>query len=192
MGAEFCSQWRGNAAAPTAVQQAGRDRGRLPPPHARSPSITRMSIGTITSDGMIKVSYLKGGTLGTNRRILYRTAASGQPFCLAGPRAGVGARQRDDGLCAQVEPEQRQRPAVDGVADAAFVAACRRPCTCNWPRRTARYDSAELMAVRPILELQQRWSRIPAPGELLIESAKSTTATTPSSIRWPAGWCMKG
>jgi ATP-dependent Lhr-like helicase len=34
------------------------------------------------------------------------------------------------------------------------------------------YDTPEMAAVRPLLELQRQWSRIPAPGELLIERTK--------------------
>jgi ATP-dependent Lhr-like helicase len=39
--------------------------------------------------------------------------------------------------------------------------------------RRGLYRGAEMEAVRPILELQRRWSRIPAAGELLIERVKT-------------------
>lgn len=35
--------------------------------------------------------------------------------------------------------------------------------------RRGIFDGPEMLALRPILDVQSRWSRIPAPGELLIE-----------------------
>jgi len=39
--------------------------------------------------------------------------------------------------------------------------------------RKGRFDGAEMEAVRPILELQAKWSRLPAPDELLIERVRT-------------------
>jgi ATP-dependent helicase Lhr and Lhr-like helicase len=39
--------------------------------------------------------------------------------------------------------------------------------------RRGEYADAEMRAVRPLLELQRAWSRIPSPDELLIESLRS-------------------
>ncbi len=133
----------------------------------------RMSIGTITSDGMIKVSYLKGGALGTIEESFIARLRPGDRFVFAGRvlelvlvkemTAYVRKSNRSSGSVPQWMGSRMQLSSQLAGAVRVQLAAA----------RAGRYDSAELLAVRPILELQRRWSRIPAPGELLIESAKT-------------------
>lgn len=133
----------------------------------------RMSIGTITSDGMLKVSYLKGGALGTIEESFIARLRPGDRFVFAGRvlelvlvkemTAYVRKSNRSSGSVPQWMGSRMQLSSqLAGAVRVQLAAAL-----------AGRYDSAELMAVRPLLNLQQRWSRIPAPGELLIESAKT-------------------
>lgn len=133
----------------------------------------RMSIGTITSDSMIKVKYLRGGSLGSIEESFIARLKPGDRFVFAG-RILELVRVKE--MTAYVRKAKGSRgivprwmgsrmPLSSQLAGAVRVELA--------DARAGHFGSPELMAVRPILDLQARWSHIPAPGELLIEAAKS-------------------
>lgn len=133
----------------------------------------RMSIGTITSDGMLKVSYLKGGSLGSIEESFITRLRPGDRFVFAGRvlelvlvKEMTAYVRKASGASGNVPHWMGSRmPLSSQLAGAVRVQLA--------AARAGRYDSPELAAVRPILALQARWSHIPAPGELLIESTRS-------------------
>ena len=133
----------------------------------------RMSIGTIVSDAQITVQYLRGGVLGSVEESFVARLTPGMRFFLAGtplefvrvrdmrvwvrraPNArGAIPRWMGSRLPLSEELSERLRRRLGEVAD-------------------GRYRGAEVEALRPLLEIQRKWSAIPRANELLIERLKS-------------------
>lgn len=145
--------------------------------HVASPRVARlhrMQIGTITSDGMLGVRFLRGGMLGQVEEAFLARLRPGDAFVFAGRRLQL-SRIHDmtawvrlaKGGATQVPRWLGGRLPLSGrLADAVREELDRA--------RASRGDEPpEVAALRPLLDLQQRWSRIPAPGELLIELVKT-------------------
>ncbi|RZI83895.1 MAG: ligase-associated DNA damage response DEXH box helicase [Rubrivivax sp.] len=135
----------------------------------------RMSVGTIVSDANLKVSYLRGPVLGTVEESFIARLRPKDCFLFAGRLLEL---VRVHEMTAYVRLAKGQRPAVprwnggkmpmsSELADAmleelAEVAA--RPEGPHGP---------EIDALMPLLAVQQRWSALPTPGTVLVESLKS-------------------
>jgi ATP-dependent Lhr-like helicase len=133
----------------------------------------RMAIGTIVSDAMITVQYQNGANLGLVEEAFVARLKTGDRFVLAG-KVVEFVRVRD--LKAQV------RRASSGQGVVPRWAGGRLPLSGELARavrekldaaRVGVFDGPELTALRPILELQARWSRIPAANELLVERVRT-------------------
>jgi ATP-dependent helicase Lhr and Lhr-like helicase len=133
----------------------------------------RMSIGTITGDATLQVQYLKGAKLGSIEESFVSRLKPGDSFTLGG-KVLEFVRVRD--MTVWVRRAKRKQGIVprwyggnlpisdqlsEGIREQLNKA------------RLGNYDSAELLAIRPILDLQTKWSRLPAPDELLIERVKT-------------------
>lgn len=132
----------------------------------------RMSIGTITSDAAMTVQYLSGGRLGTVEESFLSRLRPGDRFVFAGRTLELEAvrdmtayvrRARGGGLIPRwmggrlplsTELAAAMRERLDEAGRGLFVGP-------------------EMAAVRPLLELQARWSAIPARDELLVERLAS-------------------
>lgn len=133
----------------------------------------RMSIGTITSDPLIQVKYLRGKHLGNINESFISRLSPGDRFIFAGrvlefirvremtayvrrAKGSAGAIPRWTGTTLPLSPElgvavrRKLADAADGI-----------------------FEGPEMLAVKPILALQQKWSRIPALDELLVERLKT-------------------
>ena len=129
----------------------------------------RMAIGTITSDAAVEVRYLKGGRLGTVEESFVSRMKPGDTFIFAGrPLTLVKLWEmkawvrRAKGKVTGVPRWSGGRMPLSGE----LAAAVREKLHAA---RDGDYDGPEMSAVRPILELQAQWSRIPGRDELLIE-----------------------
>jgi ATP-dependent helicase Lhr and Lhr-like helicase len=141
-----------------------------------SPAIAkrhRMSIGTITSDGMLQVKYQQGSTLGSIEEAFIGRLKPGDAFVFAGRTLEL-ALVKD--MTAYVRRAKRasgvvphwyggRLPLSSQLADAVRLRLA--------AAELGIYDTPEMTAVQPLLELQRRWSRLPVPGELLIERTKT-------------------
>lgn len=133
----------------------------------------RMSIGTILSDATLKVQFIRGPAIGYVEEAFIARLQRGDKFTLGGRvlefdrvremtawvrlargRQGIVPRWYGGGLPLSAELTAAVRDKLDQA-------------------RNNFYDAPEMQAVRPILELQAKWSRIPAPDELLIERVKT-------------------
>jgi ATP-dependent Lhr-like helicase len=129
----------------------------------------RMSMGTIVSDAQITVQYLRGQRLGSVEESFIARLRPGDRFTFAGKPLEF-VRVRD------MRAWVRRAPNVQGVIprwmgsrlplSGELAAAIRRRLD-EAQRGIFRGD--EMEALRPILEVQARWSHIPARDELLIE-----------------------
>ena len=133
----------------------------------------RMTIGTIVSDGQIIVRYLRGNALGSIEESFIARLKPGDHFTFAGLPLEL-VRVRD------MQAWVRRATTVKGtiprwggtrlpISDA--LASALRERLGELAR--GEYRGPEVEAVRPILDVQGKWSRIPSPGTLLIEQVKS-------------------
>ena len=138
-------------------------------PDAFIAKLHRMSIGTITSDSAMAVRVLRGPMLGTIEESFIGRLKPGAKFSFAGHALEL-IRVRD--MTAYV----RRTNKFSGVVpqwmggkmplSSQLAKVVRRKLS---EARRGKFTGREMRAVRPVLEIQNRWSRIPEPDELLIE-----------------------
>ncbi|MGI9015354.1 MAG: ligase-associated DNA damage response DEXH box helicase [Phycisphaerales bacterium] len=129
----------------------------------------RMSIGTITSDTAVRVRYARGSMLGTIEESFIERLRPGDRFAFAG-RVLELVRYRD--LTATVRNATRTSgtvPRWNGGRSPLSTELARAIRARLDQARHDIFDCSEMQLVRPLLELQARWSVIPAHNELLIE-----------------------
>ena len=133
----------------------------------------RMSIGTIASDAAVEVRYLKGARLGTVEEAFVSRLQPGDKFLFAGrPLELVKVFE----MKAWVRKAKSQTGAVPRWSGGRMPLSSELAAAVRERLEQARdgvYRGAEMRAVRPILELQQRWSHLPGRDELLIERVKT-------------------
>ena len=133
----------------------------------------RQSIGTIVGDGQIVVQYLRGGALGSVEESFIARLRPGDRFVFAGTPVEF-VRVRD------MKAWVRRAPNVRGTIPRWMGSRLPMsdPLAEMLRRRLGEaaaglFRGEEMEAVRPLLEVQARWSRIPAPEQLLIERVKT-------------------
>lgn len=133
----------------------------------------RLSIGTITSDPMIQVRYLSGKTLGNINESFISRLTPGDKFIFAG-RVLEFVRLRD--MTAYVRRGRGREGAIPRWTGTSLplspelASAVRRKLD---DAHHGVFEDPEMWAVKPILNLQQKWSRIPEADELLVERVKT-------------------
>ena len=145
-------------------------------PNARLAMMHRLNIGTITADVGIVVQYgptPPGARLGMVEESFVARLRTGDKFWFAGKLLAL-ARIRDS--IAYV------RPASGGRATVPRWGGGRMPLSTTLADAMVelmagadegRFEGAEMQAARPMLELQARWSALPAPDRLLAETLKT-------------------
>jgi ATP-dependent Lhr-like helicase len=129
----------------------------------------RMNIGTITSDASMMVRHLNGRKLGTIEESFIARLKRGDHFVFAGH---VLEYLRTKDMTVYVRKSQNRKGSVPQwlggrmPLSTRLSAAVRRQLTMI---RTGKYESPEAAAIKPILDLQEKWSAIPKESELLIE-----------------------
>ena len=129
----------------------------------------RMSVGTIVGESSINVKYQNGQSLGNVQESFISRLKPGDTFVFAGKRLEF-LRVRD--MTAWVKPANRLKGAVIAWSGTSLPispelsAAVRRKLA---EAREGVYAGAEMEAVRPVLELQKKWSAVPTEDELLVE-----------------------
>lgn len=135
----------------------------------------RMSIGTILGDANLQVKYLRGGKIGSIEESFVSRLTKGDKFTLAGK---VLEFVRIHDLTVWV---RRAKNSAKGIIPRWFGGSL--PLSEELASQVRHklgqahnqiYVDAEMLALKPIFELQTKWSRIPLPNELLIESAYTT------------------
>jgi len=138
-------------------------------PDARLARRHRMNVGTIVSDASMSVQFVGGARIGSVEEGFVARMKPGDCF-LFGGRLLELVRIHD--MTAWVRRATGKRPAVprwnggrmplsttlaDAVVQQLALAG------------EGRFESPELQCVRPLLEIQQRWSALPTPHTLLAE-----------------------
>ncbi len=133
----------------------------------------RMAIGTIVGDAHIEVRYLRGPKLGSVEESFVARLKAGDRFVFAGtPLEFVRIRdmqawvRRAKNAQGAIPRWMGSRLPMSGELSAALRARLGEAAA-------GVFRGAELEAVKPILDVQAKWSRIPSVDELLIERVKS-------------------
>ncbi len=133
----------------------------------------RLSIGTIVSESSLTVRYVSGRTLGTIEEGFIARLRPGDRFVFGG-RPLEFVRVRD--MTAWVRRARGPANAVPRWSGARLTLSPELARAVRDKLDEARrgiYDAPEMREVRPVLELQAAWSRLPATDELLVERTRS-------------------
>ncbi|MFL6692336.1 MAG: ligase-associated DNA damage response DEXH box helicase [Ramlibacter sp.] len=133
----------------------------------------RLSVGTIVSDASMQVKYLSGGNIGTIEEGFIARLRKGDCFYFAG-RLLEFVRVQD--MAAYVRKATRKSGTVPTWQGSKMALSTELgDAVLEMMQMAARgeYPHPELQAARPMLETQQRLSRIPTPATLLVESFQS-------------------
>ncbi|HEX2093012.1 MAG TPA: ligase-associated DNA damage response DEXH box helicase [Longimicrobiaceae bacterium] len=133
----------------------------------------RMAIGTIVGDAQVTVQYVRGARLGSVEESFVARLKPGDRFVFAGKPLEF-VRVRD--MKAWVRRTTTSRGTVprwmgSRLSLSSELAAALRARLGEAARGIFR--GPEMEAVRPILEVQARWSRVPAADELLVERVRT-------------------
>ncbi|MEO6271407.1 MAG: ligase-associated DNA damage response DEXH box helicase [Lautropia sp.] len=133
----------------------------------------RMSIGTIVSDADIRLQFLSGGRIGTVEESFVARMRKGDHF-LFGGRVLEFVRVHD--MVAYVRRGSRSHSAV------ARWQGGRMPLSSELAHAVldrlqeadlGRFEGEEMRAIRPLLDLQRRWSSLPTARRLVAETLSS-------------------
>ncbi|WP_085317546.1 ligase-associated DNA damage response DEXH box helicase [Derxia lacustris] len=133
----------------------------------------RMSVGTIVSDAMMSVSWLSGGRIGSIEERFLAYLKPGDCFVFAGR---VLELVRVQAMTAYVRKATKTRgvvpqwggskmPLSSELAGASLQMLARA--------HAGDFAEPEIAALRPLLELQERWSALPTPDRLVCETFRS-------------------
>ena len=133
----------------------------------------RMGIGTIVSDSTISVKYMSGGRIGSVEESFISRMKPGDHF-LFGGRILEFVRVHE--MTAFVKRATSNRGAIARWGGAKMPMSSELAHAALEELRLASigiYDSPEMEAIRPLIEIQCRWSALPTSETLVIESMKS-------------------
>jgi ATP-dependent Lhr-like helicase len=147
--------------------------GRAHVPDRRIGQRHRQSIGTIVADASVNVQFRNGQKLGHVEESFIAFLRKGDCFVFAGKRLEL---LRVKEMTAWVRPAPARSAVITRWAGSkmslsSLVADRTRELIAAANRGV--YESPELRLVRPLLELQRRWSALPAEREWLIERHSS-------------------
>jgi ATP-dependent Lhr-like helicase len=138
----------------------------------------RLQIGTIVSDAVLSVKYLKGGYIGTIEEWFISKLTIGDVFTFAGRNLELVRIQSMQVLVRKSKRKTSKIPSWMGgrMSFSAQMSKLLREemyTAANSIASTKTVNSLELKALRPILERQKEESIIPNQDEFLIETFKT-------------------
>lgn len=145
------------------------DGGRYSVQDTAIARLHRMSVGTITSDGALAVRVLRGPILGTVEESFLSRLKPGARFAFAGQTLEL-VRIRD--MTAYVRRSKSRNGAVSQWMGGRMPLSSQLARVVRQKLSEARagtYAGPEMRAAASVIAIQERWSRIPEPDELLIE-----------------------
>lgn len=133
----------------------------------------RMGIGTIVSDSSVQVKYMSGGRIGSVEESFISRLKAGDHF-LFGGRVLEFIRVHE--MTAFVKRATGSRGAVVSWQGAKMPMSSELAHASLEQLRLAAtgvFDGPEMQAIRPLIEIQEKWSALPTTDTLVIESMKS-------------------
>lgn len=141
--------------------------------HVRDRTIARrhrMTVGTITDDGQVRVRFMKGRTLGSVEESFISRLEPGDRFLFAGRELEL-VRLRD--MQAWVRRPRsrraRRRPVPRWIGGRLPLSTQLASQVAALLAEDAARHTPEGPALEPLLRVQADWSALPAPGRLLLE-----------------------
>jgi ATP-dependent Lhr-like helicase len=145
------------------------DDGRFVPVTDRIARMHRMTIGTITGELSMAVQYVSGRRLGTIEEGFIARLTPGNRFVFAGKVLEL-VKVRD--MVAFVCPARNKSATVPRWNGGRFPLSSQLAAAVRAKLDEARlgvFTGPEMKAAAPLLKLQTQWSRLPSPGEILVE-----------------------
>jgi ATP-dependent Lhr-like helicase len=133
----------------------------------------RMGIGTIVSDSSVQVKYMSGGRIGSVEESFISRLKAGDHF-LFGGRILEFIRVHE--MTAFVKRATGSRGAVTRWQGAKMPMSSELAHASLEQLRQAShgvFDGPEMEAIRPLIEIQAKWSALPTTDTLVMESMKS-------------------
>ena len=133
----------------------------------------RMGIGTIVSDSSVQVKFMTGGRIGSVEESFISRLKAGDHF-LFGGRILEFVRVHE--MTAFVKRATGSRGAITRWAGAKMPMSNELAhASLEQLRQAANgvFDGPEMEAIRPLLEIQEKWSALPTDETLVMESMKS-------------------
>ena len=149
------------------VKQAG---GRYTVASPKAARRHRMSIGTITSGSVVQLKYTNRKYVGTVDEQFVSRLKRGDVFLFGGRRLEFLMMQ---GLTAIVRNARSNTLATPSWSGASLPLSSNLSMYLRQTLEKAHEDLPELVALRPLLDVQARVSSLPQKGELLLEHART-------------------
>jgi ATP-dependent Lhr-like helicase len=133
----------------------------------------RMGIGTIVSDASMQVKYMSGGRVGSVEESFIARLKAGDHFLFGGK---ILEFIRVHEMTAFVKRASGKRGAVTRWQGAKMPLSSELAHAALEQLRLAslgQFIGPEMEALRPLIEIQQRWSALPTIDTLVVESMKS-------------------
>jgi ATP-dependent Lhr-like helicase len=133
----------------------------------------RMGIGTIVSDSSVQVKYMSGGRIGSVEESFAGRLKAGDHFLFGGK---ILEFVRLHEMTAFVKRATGKRGAVSRWQGAKMPMSSELAHAALDQLRLAfegRFIGPEMEALRPLIEIQQRWSALPTSDTLVVEAMKS-------------------
>ena len=170
----FCSQGGTSLAAyPEYHRIARNDEGVWHVPDRAIARRHRLGIGTIVSDAAMQVKWMSGGNIGTIEEGFIARLHKGDHFFFAGKLLEF-VRVRD--MAAYVKKAKKKKGTVPTWQGSKMALSAELgDAVLQMMLRAAQgdYSEPELVAARPMLEMQARISHIPTPDTMLVETFRS-------------------
>lgn len=129
----------------------------------------RLSVGTISADTSVQVRFLRGGRLGTVEESFAARLRPGDRFAFAG-RSLEFIRLHEMTVWVRLSrKDATTRPRWMGgrlPISSELASEVRKRLD---EARRGLFEGPEMQAIRPVLEVQARWSHVPGRDELLVE-----------------------
>ncbi|GAB5516128.1 ligase-associated DNA damage response DEXH box helicase [Rhodopirellula baltica] len=147
--------------------------GRYVVTQKRVMSNHRMNIGTIVSDASMRVKFLKGGTLGTVEESFLSKVSIGDKFLFAGRLVELVRIDNSEAYVKRAKGAPDAVPRWMGGRLPLSSELAQGLRTKLQQAAEGDYVGPEMKRMRPLLQLQAKWSHVPAANELLIESIRT-------------------
>ena len=133
----------------------------------------RMSIGTIVSDASIQVKYLSGGTIGSVEESFISRMNKGDHFLFGGRILEFIRIHEMNAYVKRATGNKGAVPRWQGGKMPLSSQLSHAVLERLEEARAGRFDGPEMQAIKPLLDVQQRWSGLPSERRLLLETMDS-------------------
>lgn len=133
----------------------------------------RMSIGTITSDSMMRVKYLSGGNLGSIEETFIASLNIGDKFWFAGRNLELIQLKEMTAYVRRAKGSKSKVPSWQGGRMSLSSNMTKLLRKTMQKAINGNTDMVEIDAIQPILEVQKSWSILPGEDQFLIEKSFS-------------------